>query len=151
MITLGEKQMGKMKSQIGLDEYQIKIDEYTSNVDWANIGNVTINTTAGSNGSFSSGQIFTIGADTSWTATTPYVMNQSGRMDITGDDADINMNGKSLKTWMEAVESRLAILQPNTKLEAEWAELKELGDRYRAMEKEIHDKMKTWDILKKPE
>ena len=58
--------MGKMKSQIGLDEYQIKIDEYTSNVDWANIGNVTINTTAGSNGSFSSGQIFTIGADTSW-------------------------------------------------------------------------------------
>ena len=63
MITLGEKQMGKMKSQIGLDEYQIKIDEYTSNVDWANIGNVTINTTAGSNGSFSSGKIFTIGPD----------------------------------------------------------------------------------------
>ena len=100
-----------------------------------------------------------MGTTAVWTATTPYtiqaggtgtplIMNQNGKIDMRGEDADINMNGKSLRTWMEAVEQRLAILQPNVKLEAEWAELKELGDRYRELEREIKDKMKTWDILK---
>lgn len=153
--------MGKMKNQINVDDYLKKLDEYHSGIDWDLMPNLTVNTTAGLNGtSTSANKIFITGAgsngsltvsDSTWTNRTPYVMNQGGRMQITGEDADISMNGKSLKTWMEAVESRLAILEPNTKLEAEWAELKELGDRYRAMEKEIHDKMKTWDILKKPE
>ena len=132
-------------------------DTYTINLDsdkwgWANLaldtttvgisgsGGYAASTMAGYNGTFSIG-----------TNTTPYVMNQSGRIDITGKDADINMNGKSLKTWMESVDKRLAILEPNHKLEAEWAELKELGDRYRQLEKDIEDKMKTWDILSKPE
>ena len=49
---------------------------------------------------------------------------------------------------MARVEQRLAILTPDTRLEEEWAELKTLGDRYRELEKEIHDRMKTFDILK---
>jgi hypothetical protein len=111
-------------------------------------------TTAGFNGT--TGVISGTGATGTtaiWTASSPhapYVMNQNGKINIMGADADINMNGKSLRTWMEAVEQRLAILQPNVELEAEWAELKELGDRYRELEQEIKDKMTTWDILKKP-
>jgi hypothetical protein len=82
------------------------------------------------------------------TATTPYVFNNSSSLSITGENADIEMNGKSMKSWMEKVEERLAILEPNTKLEAEWAELRELGERYRALEQEIKEKQRVWNILK---
>ena len=37
----------------------------------------------------------------------------------------------------------------NEKLEEEWAELKELGDRYRELEEHIKAKMKTYEALKK--
>jgi hypothetical protein len=64
-------------------------------------------------------------------------------------EADLVIGGKSIKTMLERIESRLALLEPNTKLEEEWAELKRLGDAYRELEKEIQEKTKTWDILKK--
>lgn len=62
--------------------------------------------------------------------------------------ADIQLGSKSLKTLLEKIESRLAILEPNTSLENDWKELKKLGDQYRTLEKEIQDKLKTYDILK---
>ena len=65
------------------------------------------------------------------------------------DGTDLVIGGKSIKNMLEAIEARLAILEPNHKLEAEWEELKRLGDAYRELEKEIQDKMKSWDILKK--
>jgi hypothetical protein len=67
---------------------------------------------------------------------------------LKGPDADIDLNGVSLRAFIQRVEERLAILKPDTRLESEWAELKALGDQYRALEKEINEKMKTWDILK---
>lgn len=79
---------------------------------------------------------------------TPYVMSTSNGIDIKGDNADIKINGVSMKGWMEKVEERLAILRPNEKLEDKWAELKELGEQYRALEKEILEKQQVWDILK---
>lgn len=78
----------------------------------------------------------------------PYTMGSSGTMSITGENADITLNGKSMRDWMEKVEERLAILEPNAKLEAEWAELKELGERYRALEQEIKERQRVWNILK---
>lgn len=77
-------------------------------------------------------------------------LKPSGKITLTGNDADVDINGKSLKEFMQQVEERLAILQPNPKLEKEWEELKALGDQYRQLEQEIKDKMKTWDILNKP-
>ena len=49
---------------------------------------------------------------------------------------------------IEKIEQRLNILTPNSKLESEWDELKELGDRYRKLEKRILEKAKVWDKLK---
>lgn len=69
-------------------------------------------------------------------------------IDITGENADITLNGKSMRNWMEKVEERLAILEPNTKLEQEWDELKQLGDQYRTLEKQLLEKTKAWNILK---
>lgn len=80
---------------------------------------------------------------------TSATLSQSGQISLIGDNADIDINGVSLKDFMERVESRLGLLSPDSRLEQEWDELRELGDRYRELEKEIHDRMKTFDILKK--
>jgi hypothetical protein len=77
------------------------------------------------------------------------VVNQSGSIEIKGKDADIKINGKSMKTWMEAVEERLNILTPNPELEADWDELQELGERYRALEQKCKEKAQMWAALKK--
>lgn len=73
----------------------------------------------------------------------------SGKMTLLGDDADLVINGKSLTETLTKLEERLNILNVNEKLESEWAELKELGDKYREMEKYINAKMKTYEALKK--
>jgi len=53
-----------------------------------------------------------------------------------------------LQDWQEEVNKKLAILQPNSELEEQWSELKELRQRYVELEKELIEKNKVWDILK---
>lgn len=53
-----------------------------------------------------------------------------------------------LQEWQEEVNKKLAILQPNSELEEQWSELKELRQRYVELEKELTEKSKMWDILK---
>jgi hypothetical protein len=65
------------------------------------------------------------------------------------DGADIKIGNVSLMDTLNTINSRLAILQVNPELEERWSELKELGDRYRELEKEIVGKEKVWNILKK--
>jgi hypothetical protein len=73
--------------------------------------------------------IGTTGTTSPWIATgtniNPAMMvSQGGSIEIKGEDADIKINGKSMKTWMEAVEERLNILTPNPELEKDWDELR---------------------------
>ncbi len=68
---------------------------------------------------------------------------------IIKEQGDIKLGNVSLKDFIERIEQRLALLSPNPELEKEWEELKELGDQYRALEKHIKEKMKTWEILKR--
>jgi hypothetical protein len=63
--------------------------------------------------------------------------------------SDVIIKGKSLNDTLDKIEERLAILHPNLALEDKWSELKELGDKYRALEAEIIAKQKMWDILNK--
>ena len=82
------------------------------------------------------------------------VITSSGKMALKGYGADIDINGKSLKDWMEKVEERLNILTPNPELEQEWDELRRLGERYRKLEKKCKEKAEVWNKLKsmpKPE
>jgi hypothetical protein len=72
----------------------------------------------------------------------------SNTVHIQGEDADLLINDKSLKTWMEKVEERLNILTPNPELEAEWDELRKLGARYRKLEKRCQEKADVWNKLK---
>lgn len=75
-----------------------------------------------------------------------------GSLQVKGDaefEGDIKIKGKSLADTLEKIEEKLAILKPNEKLEEKWQELRDLRNRYIELEKEIIEKEKMWDILKK--
>lgn len=64
-------------------------------------------------------------------------------------DCDLKIGDFSVKDSLERIEKQLGIIKVNPELEAEWEELKELGERYRELEKNIHEKLNVWTILKK--
>ena len=72
----------------------------------------------------------------------------SAKIKLDGEGADIEVNGWSLIESIKQIEQRLNILHPNDKLEAEWEELRALGEQYRELEKHIKEKQATWDRLK---
>ena len=81
-------------------------------------------------------------------------VNQGGQVSLKGDNADIDINGKSLVKWMQVMEERMNWMQPNVELEKEWDDLKKLGDRYRKLELKCREKADVWKKLKsmpKPE
>lgn len=71
----------------------------------------------------------------------------AGTLTLNGDNADIVINGESIVSMLKRIEERMNILSVNHKLEAEWEELRRLGEQYRDLEKHIIEKMKTWDKL----
>lgn len=96
-----------------------------------------------------------INPNTVWTTTgtgyawnTPMQVDQGGKIALQGDKADVEINGKSLKSWMERVEERLNMLTPNPELEKDWDDLRRLGDRYRKLEQKCKQKANMWEKLK---
>ena len=78
--------------------------------------------------------------------------NLSNTLQVNGDanfEGDIKIKGKSLVDSLEKIEEKLAILRPNEQLEEKWEELRNLRKQYMELEKEIVEKEKMWDILKK--
>ena len=75
-------------------------------------------------------------------------INTSGTIDLRGDDADIVVNGVSLMDKINAIGERLKMLDINPELEAEWDQLRELGDCYRQLEQELKTKSAMWKTLK---
>jgi hypothetical protein len=92
--------------------------------------------------------IYTTGTGTAapWATFNPNTT--SAKINLTGDEADIKVNGWSLVDAVKRIEQRLDLFQPNPELEKEWADLKKLGERYRKLEQHIRDKQATWDRLK---
>jgi hypothetical protein len=114
-------------------------------------GAVPITITGGGTGT---GYTYTTNTTSPWIATGANInpamaVSQGGTIEVQGEDADIKINGKSMKTWMEAVEERLNILTPNPELEKDWDELQELGERYRALERKCKEKAQMWEALKR--
>lgn len=72
-----------------------------------------------------------------------------GKMRITGEDADIEINGISLKQTLEDIQQRMAILQPNPELEKEFKELREIRQQYIKLERNLLEKKEMWDTLNK--
>lgn len=78
----------------------------------------------------------------------PWANTGSTKIKLEGEEADIEINGKSLAQTIQALEERLNILVPNPELEKEWIELKELGDKYRVLESKLMEQGKMWKKLK---
>lgn len=131
---------------------------------WSTLGNITFGGTGGSRayGSTLPGG----GGGTNWASHNNYTIQNNitgisggidpslnvqsgGLLEIKGEKADILINGTSLKETLDNINARLGMMRPNPKIESEWDELLELGERYRALEADIKDKMQMWDLLKK--
>lgn len=86
---------------------------------------------------------------TGWNQSAIGSIQPSATISLKGEEADIDINGKSMRAWMEKVEERLNILTPNTELEKDWDDLRKLGERYRKLEKKCKEKAEVWNKLKK--
>jgi hypothetical protein len=117
----------------------------TGNVIGGATGQVyTTNNTSGS------GLYWGLNGTSGITLTEPSISGAS--LQVKGDanfEGEVTIKGKSLTDMFEKIEERLAILHPNPELEDKWAELKELGKRYKELEQEIIEKENMWKILKK--
>jgi len=85
-----------------------------------------------------------------WTTNT-LTVPPSGRMELQGAQADIVMNGVSLNDTLKLIQDRLCMLRPNPELEQEWDQLRDLGEQYRELEKQLTEKQRAWDLLRKKE
>jgi hypothetical protein len=97
----------------------------------------------------SGGTSYTV--DNKWTTAGTTNIQSSLRVD--GDanfDGDITVKGRSLAQTLEKIEERLAILPPpNLELERDWSELAKLRQQYIELERELLEKQRVFDILKK--
>lgn len=130
-----------------------------STIDLSNISLTSSSATAGytisgaglSSGVWNSPNTWTTtgtGTSYNWSGSPATKIDQGGKITLQGEGADIDIDGKSLKNWMEKVEERLNILTPNPELEKEWDDLRKLGERYRKLEKKCKEKAEVWKKLK---
>jgi len=82
-------------------------------------------------------------SDLSITAPSP-----SGKITLTGDDADIEINGESVVSMLKEIRDRLNILQVSEEMEREWDELRVLREQYEAKLVECREKSRAWAALK---
>ncbi len=59
----------------------------------------------------------------------------------------LKVDGRDIGDILNKIEQRLAILRPNPELESRWDELRELGERYRALEADLTEKELMWSKL----
>jgi hypothetical protein len=72
----------------------------------------------------------------------------SGRISLTGADADIEINGESVVGMLKDIRDRLNILQVSEQMEAEWDELRVMREQYEAKLAECREKSRAWAALK---
>ena len=131
-------------SSILNDTITVNMDSiYTTWLSGASGSNAYTYTTNGTNLAWN-----TIGiSNTAWNTT-----SIENTLQVKGDsefDGDITVKGRSLTEFMDSVEQRLNILRPNAALEAEWDQLRELGEQYRELERQLAEKAQMWARLQR--
>ena len=110
-----------------------------------NYGNITLTAGGGGTG-------YANGVGTYYTNSVP-MQSSRGKVIIAGDavfEGNITWQDRDMRAWFASVESRLAILQPNVRLEDEWEELAKIRQQYVELEKQLLEKQRVFDILKNP-
>ena len=107
-------------------------------------GNVTVNASALPG----SGYVYTTNNTSgSWVAPTMQV-NQSGKISLQGKDADLDINGVSLKETLASIQEMLGVMKMDPALEQEFEELKAAGEHYRQLRERFKEQKAVWDTLK---
>ena len=148
--------LNQLKSSVIASEDTITISATTNDYYTYSNSNPSINwdwnlTTIPSLSTDCYNQIFTtgsgIGSLGNWSANI-----QQSTLDVKGDanfEGDITIKGKSILDSLEKIEEKLAILRPNEQLEEKWERLRELRKEYIDLERDILEKEKIWETLKK--
>lgn len=76
------------------------------------------------------------GTGATWAATAK--TTAQGKLHLEGKDADIVMNGVSLKEILNGITDRLSILQPKPELLAKYDNLREAYEHYKTLEALLH-------------
>ena len=108
---------------------------YTTPYDSYNYGNLTLSN--GLNG-------------TTW-AVNPVTVTPSAIVQLNGENADIVMNGESLKETLQAIKEALRIpnrVERDDKLEKDFEEIRELREKYEQKVREYKEKQRVWNVLK---
>jgi hypothetical protein len=71
----------------------------------------------------------------------------SAKITLTGDDADIEINGESVVSMLKEIRDRLNILQVSADMESEWDELRILREQYEVKLAECLEKSQAWKML----
>lgn len=115
-------------------------------------GNVTVNASALP----ASGSVYVSNNTSSanWTVATnttatPMTVNQSGRISLVGKDADLDINGVSLKETLTSIQEMLGVMKMDSALETEFEELRAAGERYRELRERFQEQKAVWDTLKR--
>ena len=127
----------------------ITLDPSTMNSMYSS-GTITLPTTTISNGGYtightgSSGQFYTTGTNGhNWN--NPPTVNITGTGIDMAAGTDITVDGKSLKTFMNKMEERLAILVPDPKKLEQFEALKKAYEHYKLMESLCQEQPKEED------
>lgn len=116
-----------------LEDYSIHGPDLTlAGTSWPSSSTITIGAQGSSTG-YSYSSSYTTNPGT-WSSITPHAVNiHSKGIDLT-EDADIRIGEHSLRTFMETLESRLAILQPDPEKLEKFAALKAAYEHYKLLE-----------------
>lgn len=153
-LDTDQKSLEEILAEWDLDQgkdYEPVTCSVTDTIDLSALGantNVSLTSPYTITGAIGTNTIWTTGTGTAAPWTTYNPNTTSAKINLTGDEADIEVNGWSLVDAVKRIEERLGLFQPNPELEAEWAELRELGEQYRRLEQHIRDKQATFDRLR---
>ena len=78
------------------------------------------------------------GAGSGYTWASPN-SKSNGTIKLEGADADIFVQGKSMKAWMKGVEQRLCILEPKPELLEKYAALRQAYEHYKTLEAILYE------------
>lgn len=143
------------------DEPYLKINEYGVNFSDNDMASITIGSgTTGTTGGYTytnwTGNGANIAAPNVYISPNTWstlddltISNQaSGKITLKGDEADIDINGRSLMKTLDAIQERLSMLVPDVEMEAEWDDLRALREQYESKLQECREKSRAWKALK---
>ena len=121
--------------------YTVPTSSITSPVTYTVSTSSLYSTVTGAPYTFSTGagNVVLNGASPTWTTSAGNISGAG--LHVTSDaefEGDITVKGKSLSKWMETVEKRLAILQPNPKKLKKFEALQKAYDHYKLLEALCH-------------